>query len=224
MRPYIFKVAASTEEQVFFGKANYARLDPSSTVSVKIKAPDNNEEITLDAGDDVILSEFDELRISHDGASDTAFTLYVGLGTKAGSSKVSGNIQPVGGSDNTANPPGVIKVPDTLSSSHFYTGISGALITIVTPAANLNGVKIHGCGIFTTGATASRYMHKTSAPTSTVDTSAGTIATSSGSSVAPIGNDNTTLYETKIIPAGRGVYLQQTGIATLYAWLEYEVL
>lgn len=93
MRPFTCKIATSEEEEFAFGEGrNYVRLESNATVNVTIKDIDKNQEYTLQAGDDVQFNEFDSLIVSHDGASETSFILYVGKNTKAGSSKVAGSI------------------------------------------------------------------------------------------------------------------------------------
>ena len=124
MRPYVFKIASGAEESEFFGDgANYVRLDESATVSVTVKSPDNNEQVTLKAGDDVVLTPFDELRLSHDGAGDTVFTLYVGRNTRLGGARIGGSVQVTGGSDNTANPPKVISAATSLYENAYMASV-----------------------------------------------------------------------------------------------------
>ncbi len=140
MRPYVFKIASGAEESEFFGDgANYVRLDESATVSVTVKSPDNNEQVTLKAGDDVVLTPFDELRLSHDGAGDTVFTLYVGRNTRLGGARIGGSVQVTGGSGNTASPPFVnTRVRDAKNGNHFIMKESVAWpeLSITNPAGS----------------------------------------------------------------------------------------
>ncbi len=127
MIPYVLKVAASAEEPYSFGaNRNYIQLDESATVAVTIKSPDTGEQTTLKSGDYAILSPFDELRFSHDGSVDTAFTIFVGKDTRRGGSRVGGSVQVTGGSDNVANPPDVNAYPAydrALTENHFYLSV-----------------------------------------------------------------------------------------------------
>ncbi len=133
MRPYLFKIAAAAEEAEFFGYGhNYIRLDESATVAVMIKSPENNEQVTLKAGDDVTLTPFDELRLSHDGTADTAFTVYVGQNTKLGGARIGGSVQVTGGSDNKASPPLVREQNETTLGGVYIWYDAG--LAVVNPA------------------------------------------------------------------------------------------
>ncbi len=133
------------------------------------------------------------------------------------------------GSVDIANTPSIQQVinpptPDELAEQYFSSLATVALQTIVTPAANVNGVIIHGVGIWVSVADAGRFMAKNSAPLSWDDTDANTIALATSASVNPYGVNLSKLTETKIIPAGMGVYLQYSGsISTYHAWLEYTI-
>ncbi len=150
MRPYIFKIPAGAEDAQFFGEANVVYLSPRATVRVTVKNPDNEESFELTPGGSARLSRFNELRISHDGTGTETFTLYVGMNTEARTAQVSGNIQPVGGSDNTANPPTVQGIVDPVSiypekiepnGGGQYT-ITTTLLTLISSSANVNGAWI----------------------------------------------------------------------------------
>lgn len=155
MRPYTFKVAAGTEEPAFFGHANYVKLSKTATVNVTIKDPDGNQEHILRPGGDVLLRPFDELRFSHDGASDTAFTVNVGFDTKATDAEISGAVQPVGGADNLANPPYVQLLSagpangDHHLGGYFQPAVSAqrSWVQLFNPAASGKTLEVYrACG------------------------------------------------------------------------------
>lgn len=236
MRPFNLKVPSGEEKFFFFGKGrNYVRLESGATVNVTIKDDDSNQEYTLTPGDDVLFEPFDNLRVSHDGAADTSFILYVGRNTKAGSASVSGNIQIVGGSENTSTPPKIdsvqnivspvgIVLPDISNVGYIYHGASTSLVTHVTPSANVSGVKVTQAYAFTYSGAGyhSRVMGKTSAPASILDGGAVTLALALGS---PNNTANGIGLNTPVIlPAGMGLYSMSSDTTLCTIALNFEVL
>lgn len=90
MRPYTLIIDAGQEEVINL-KGNYLRLYKCAGI-VTVKSPLNHEEWSGEQGDDVVLSEFKELRFSHDSAAQQTIIVMVGRNTRAGSSKVSGDM------------------------------------------------------------------------------------------------------------------------------------
>ncbi len=146
MKPYKLSVRAGVEEQYSIGPANVIFLDPEATYRVTVKAPENGEEFTLSPGGVVRLSPFEELRVSHNSASDQIVPLFVGYDTDAQTAQVSGNMEIIGGSSNTLNPPSIQQIidpvkPRTIGTS-YYSGVVAGLVTMVAPSANVNGVRV----------------------------------------------------------------------------------
>lgn len=228
MRPYPFKIAAGAEEYQFFGEgAEFIFLDVNATVNVTVKDADGNQEFYLEPGTPCRFAPFTGLWISHDGAADTAFTLYIGgAAADASSAKVSGNLQPVGGSQNAANPPIIQSITDPLTPrtlvTHFTSAGVTTLETIVTPAANTNGIRVDNIQIANSNSGKLRVMSKTSAPGSQSDTAARTLLF--------LGIDTATglAYMTSaplpiIVPAGEGLY-SWANVTGFPPSVEYEVL
>ena len=243
MRPYVLKIPAGAEDSQFFGKANVVYLSPRANVRVTVKNPDNDEAFELTPGGSARLSMFSELRISHDGTGTETFTIYVGMNTEARTAQVSGNIQPVGGSDNTANPPIIKSITDPVTvqgitdpvtvqgitdplSPQDITGAvsygrysaSSTLNTILSPASNVNGCIVYMtlAGVYS-GVVS--IMAKQTAPTGPLDT--GAIYLDSNWSMNRISKTTLPL----LVPAGFGLYEQSnTTSYSSQAQLVYKVL
>lgn len=108
-----------------------------------------------------------------------------------------------------------------------YAGVSdwtiyqatAALQTIVTPAANVNGIRLYRGGVVYQN---SRMMVKTSAPTDYMDLAADTLAMGfvTGSDYTSSG-----MAENILIPAGYGLYCQAVNaVSALAAFARYKVL
>lgn len=231
MRPAVIQVAAGSEEWISTGADDRVIfLDTRSTVNVTIRDRDRQQQFYLTPGGAVIFGKgFDGLFVSHDGASDTLITLYVGGRESIGfAAQVSGNIQIVGGSQNTANPPIIDTVnsiinpltPRTLVTQ--WGAPSGTTLqTLVTPAANTNGIRVDADGVVVTGSTGQcRFMAKTSAPASIGDMSARTINWYHITTSARTGGSPQYPF---IIPAGEGLYFQADA-TSIQATIDYEVL
>lgn len=90
MRPFKIKIPVGADYELS-AVGDYVRLKAAS-VAVTVRAPDNNETVELEQGDDAVLSAFSRLRLSHADAAEQIVTVYVGKGTRAGSSKVGGAV------------------------------------------------------------------------------------------------------------------------------------
>lgn len=174
---------------------------------------------------------FNSFEITDTSGAANAVVVVVGRGAFrrlqiSGTVGITGNLAGITADVNIADGGNVISVDDngvpltahSLSSSYFRWSTSSALNTIVTPAANVNGVRVYagGCGNVDT---LSRIMAKATAPTSSTDAAAGTLfMTVARSRTCAVGLP-------LIVPAGLGVY-EQAGTSSVisHAWLEYEVL
>lgn len=116
--------------------------------------------------------------------------------------------------------------PKTLVTSYF-AGVTSTLVTIVTPAANSNGVRIDGITWSVDSSTLSVRSHllsKTSAPASYNDKSARLL------SAFFWDNSATALLHTSqrefpfIVPAGEGLYTQASAANGGSIGIDYEVL
>jgi len=157
MRPYKFNIPAGQTNDASIGPVNYMRLDKSATVNVAVEDLEGGgQSYVLEPGDDVRWGQdVYRVRISHDGASTAAFTLWASQGGRAGSAQVSGAIQPIGGSDNAANPPLVqfpgsqLVTPDNIAQAAidaeqgfiagFYLNTAAgqyALVQLLNPAGS----------------------------------------------------------------------------------------
>ncbi len=94
MKPYTIKIAAGAKEIYTFGSgADYVRLATvGAGILVTVCVDETDESYVLGEGDEVFFSEFSRLRVSHSSAVEQTIKLYIGRGTRAGSSKVSGSI------------------------------------------------------------------------------------------------------------------------------------
>lgn len=228
MRPYILKIENGKLLDAFVGLgANYIRLDAASA-PITFKDPNGNQQVTLEAGEDVTLNEFKVLHATHDEATTQTITVYIGRDTKKSSSQVTGDIQIIGGSNNLANPPTIQEIiaplaHETLSVQYFRSSALTSVVTHVTPAANINGIKI--ISAYTTGwsgaNTITRIMAKASAPTITQDTGAHTIAMTV--QVATYNMDSNPINGRCIIPAGLGLYSKSDDTSSVVS-IEYEIL
>ena len=90
MRPYKIKIAPG-EAYDINAVGDYIRIK-SAGVTVTVEAPEQNESAELEQGDDVTLSAFSRLRLSHADAAEQSVTVYIGKGTRAGSSKIGGAV------------------------------------------------------------------------------------------------------------------------------------
>lgn len=96
MRPYKIKIAPGSAYELS-AVGDYVRIK-SASVAITVEAPEQNESAEMEQGDDATLSAFSRLRLSHADAAEQSVTVYIGKGTRAGSSKVGGAISVVGGS------------------------------------------------------------------------------------------------------------------------------
>lgn len=90
MKPYNIVVPTGQASEFAVG-GNYIRLK-SASVPITFNVFETGESITLDAGDDVHLSPFTRLSLSHSSGIDVPIVFYVGNDTSAGSSKIGGSI------------------------------------------------------------------------------------------------------------------------------------
>lgn len=123
MRPLNVKVQSGASEpySVPLG-SDYVRLVRVGTgVTVRVDVEDTNESYVLSEGDDVNLSPFSSLRISHDSAVEQTINLYIGRGTRAGSSRI-------GGAVSVAVASGIVSVADV--------GIVASAAAVVIAPAN----------------------------------------------------------------------------------------
>lgn len=94
MRPLDIKVQAGASElfTVPLG-SDYVRVaSVGAGVNVKIEVDETNESYVLTVGDDVNLSPFSRLRVSHNSGVEQTINLYIGRGTRAGSSRIGGAV------------------------------------------------------------------------------------------------------------------------------------
>lgn len=105
-----------------------------------------------------------------------------------------------------------------LVSSVFDMLITGALVTLVTPAQNTNGIRVFGATIANNGTNAARIMYKTSDPVSAIDNTAGTIHFTMGGTQL-----ETVVGFPIVIPKGNGLYYM-TSVSLTYYGVEYEIL
>lgn len=158
MKPYKLKIPVGGLVAPFVGLgANYIRLE-SASAPINIKDAGSSQEVDLISGEDSNLHPFNELHISHSEATEQSITILVGRDTKKSSSKVSGSMQPVGGSDNLANPP-TVKIDSAVNVAsapavevgdlEYYrqSDLAIQVNEIVSPAANINGVRVISCFI-----------------------------------------------------------------------------
>ena len=114
--------------------------------------------------------------------------------------------------------------PQKFASTYNVIGAAVGLITIVAPAANVNGIKVLAAWAHDNqgwGASVTRVMWKATAPTSERNKAAGTLAINSPSGQKGEGGFGYPL----IIPPGNGLYAQsQTANANAGFGVEYEVL
>lgn len=103
MRPYKIKIAPGSAYELS-AVGDYVRIK-SASVAITVEAPEQNESAEMEQGDDATLSAFSRLRLSHADAAEQSVTVYIGKGTRAGSSKVGGAISVVGGSISVSNIP-----------------------------------------------------------------------------------------------------------------------
>jgi hypothetical protein len=110
-------------------------------------------------------------------------------------------------------------MPKSVDTPYYYVGAAVTLQTIVTPAANTNGILVlGGGGVLKTAATTVRLMSKATAPASIDDTTADTI-------VLNYSNEQKQIALPVIVPAGRGLYIQKDDAnAGSKMWADYEVL
>lgn len=90
MRPLTLKIPAGEVVEVG-AVGDYIRIK-SALVEITAEAPDNNERAEMEQGDDVVFSPFQRLRFSHADVAEQTVRVYVGKGTRAGSSKIGGSI------------------------------------------------------------------------------------------------------------------------------------
>lgn len=232
MRPYLLKIAAGAEEPVTFGgPVNYIRLYPTASVNVKIRTEDTGLEYTLRPGEDADLKAFDNLLVSHDGAGEEVFTLYVGKDERVGGAEISGNVTLIGGPvDEIKNPVNVQSIADPLTpqalfSSYYVVLAASTLVTILSPAANINGVRIDYAYLLMSSSLGNscRLTCKSSAPIIYDDQNAATILIGTlNSTSGHVANGERQVPF--LVPAGMGIYVQASDVPIVRVSLSYEVL
>ena len=114
---------------------------------------------------------------------------------------------------------GRITPPRVGVSRYFRNSISGVLNTIVTPAANVAGIRLAFALIVNdTGGQPGALLAKSSAPASVGDTSAISILVANG------GNISSRLAFEVVVPPGLGLYEQAGASGTSTTDVSYEVL
>lgn len=135
------------------------------------------------------------------------------------------------GDVNITNTPSIIAAGGTLDAltfpATFYkrVGSQTTLNTIVTPAENVNGVKIYSgyCSMYLSGSRGF-IAYKTSAPSNIDDSSAAILfGVHSGTSVNNGGELNATVMPF-IVPAGHGIYEQANDSTQSIGALVYKIL
>lgn len=91
MRPYTVKIPAGDSYPLRIGRGDYIRVNESAQ-AIRFENPQNGENVELQEGDDANLSRFEELRLSHKAAGEIEAVIYIGNGTRAGSSRVGGDV------------------------------------------------------------------------------------------------------------------------------------
>lgn len=95
MRPLNIKVGTGVSElyTVPLG-SDYVRLDSvGANVKVKIEVDETNESYELSVGDDVTLTPFTRLRVSHNSGIEQTIVLYTGrAGSRASSARIGGSV------------------------------------------------------------------------------------------------------------------------------------
>jgi len=110
--------------------------------------------------------------------------------------------------------------PNTLSSSYWNSNILSSVITILSPASNVNGVIVLSSWLSFVGFGQARIMAKTSAPTGVNDTSANTLCHLSAASTLLENASNT---EPTFLPAGYGIYANKNTTNAGEFVVEYEI-
>lgn len=193
MRPYKIKIAPG-EVYDLAAVGDYVRIK-SAVVPVTVEATQNNESAELEQGDDVNLSPFSRLSLSHADLSEQSVTVYIGNGTRAGGSKVGGAVsvsnfpatQPVSGSVSVSNFPATQPVSGSVSASvttpeqpqvygaSYKSTTALAANTaeaVFTAAQNVNGAVLHRASFVSltpTSVPTSCFLSKATAPSGTVD-------------------------------------------------------
>jgi len=209
MRTHNLTIGTSQEKFDFSG--NYVRLE-SGAASIRFET-EENEEFRLNKGEYAKLHNFTYLLIEHDELTEQDIVLEIGNDTSKGSALFSGSVDVNGGALDTP----------VLSDGYYVSLASIALQTLVTPASNINGIRVLGAGGFSDGAYW-RYMAKTIAPTGADDPLALTIAFGAADVTAPLGNFSSTSVLPAVIPPGYGLYLQHGSLQNVRSWINYEVL
>lgn len=91
MKPYTLKIPAGAEYPLFVGRGDYVRVHESAQ-PLTVENPHNSEAVELYEGDDANLTPFEELRFSHGAAGEVEAVVYIGNGTRAGSSRIGGDV------------------------------------------------------------------------------------------------------------------------------------
>ncbi len=154
---------------------------------------------TLDDG-------FDTVQIT----SQLAQTIKVGISSGRGGFNIITSTKIISGS----------LTPDTLNGKYFRESASSFLNTIVTPAANVNGIKVINAGVSGNFKSYSSIMAKTSAPSGTTDLNAHRILSVFGLDAQ---NVVAQLQRPVLIPVGYGLYEQQSGSLINQAYINYEL-
>lgn len=130
------------------------------------------------------------------------------------------NIGSVGQLGSITNP----LTPNSQSVSHDLIGSIGTTLqTIVAPAANTNGVRIDFAAVEFQNSNSGngRFMHKSSAPSGITDSGAVTIL----GACMDTGERGRNLRDGPfLVPAGEGIYFQQSITETAFHSLVHEVL
>lgn len=148
MKPYRVTIPAGADYPLFVGRGDYIRVHESAQ-PLTAENPDNSESVELYEGDDANLSAFQELRLSHGAAGTVEAIIYVGNGTRAGSSRIGGDVGIKQGSalalaaEAVSDAAGVIAASSsTRKALHIRNG-GGALIAIGPAGVTVETAPIH---------------------------------------------------------------------------------
>ena len=121
MRPYTIKIGVGEVYELAV-VGDYVRIK-TATVAVTIESPENNEQAELEQGDDISITAFSRLRIWHSSTAEQTVIIYIGKGTRAGSSKIGGSVSVSGGSISVSNISGAF-----VNSAKTVTNVSAQLL------------------------------------------------------------------------------------------------
>jgi len=177
-----------------------------------------------------VAEQFDSLEMRDVSGAPNSVDYVIGngefLNAEISAEITGGKIQPIGGADNLTNQPWS-KISEitprmlNLAGAFYLSDALNSLNTIVAPAANINGVVVLGVGCNQDNTGTARFMYGQSAPTSWNDASAGTILLNRRDVAS---QSNIAVELPIIIPAGHGIYFNQSTLNSTQRFMEYEFL